>query len=165
MRAILAPLLVAIQKSRLCLWCATIVFAILFGCFEFAVSRRILGMNLPTTQKCSLLAMVVGVGAGFAVWLIFLGAIERRRMLAEELCRIAELNHSVRNSLEVIALAHYSVVDVEHKDMVLECTNRIDQKLRELYSAVAKVEICERDAGDDREAPNSKSPGATRAGR
>lgn len=163
MRATLAPLLVAVLKSRLRLWSAIIAFAVLFGCFEFFVSRWLVGMNLPAIQKCILLAMIVGVGAGFAVWLVFLGIIDRRRMVADELRRIAELNHSVRNSLEVIALAHYSAEDLEHKAMVLECTNRIDQKLKELYSAVAKVEIPECDAECNREVTNSKSPGATRA--
>ena len=111
MRATLAPLLVAVLKSRLRLWSAIIAFAVLFGCFEFFVSRWLVGMNLPAIQKCILLAMIVGVGAGFAVWLVFLGIIDRRRMVADELRRIAELNHSVRNSLEVIALAHYSAED------------------------------------------------------
>jgi hypothetical protein len=75
------------------------------------------------------------------------------------LCRIAELNHSVRNSLEVIVLAHYSEADLEHKGIVLECTDRIDQKLRELFPAIANPETGKRKVAGNRGSGKNKKPG------
>jgi hypothetical protein len=59
--------------------------------------------------------------------------------LADEIQRVAELNHTVRNSLHIIALAHHTA-DEAHKTLILESTARIDEKLKELFPAVATPE-------------------------
>jgi hypothetical protein len=66
---------------------------------------------------------------------ILAGLRERRKLLANELERLGELNHTVRNSLHLITLAVHTV-DERHKTLVLESTARIDEKLRELFQAV-----------------------------
>jgi hypothetical protein len=123
------------------LWFAVIGASILFGLFEFAVSRWFIGVNIAPNLHAALQASIVGLGAGCALWLIFLGIIDRRRMMADELRRVAELNHTIRNSLEVIVLAHYAETDREHKLIVMECTNRIDQKLKELFPVIGKSKV------------------------
>jgi hypothetical protein len=55
-------------------------------------------------------------------------------------CVVQGTDHSVRNSLELIALAHYSEIDHEHRRRVLDCTDRVDQTLRELFPAIIKPE-------------------------
>ncbi|HVJ05990.1 MAG TPA: hypothetical protein VM578_09990 [Candidatus Saccharimonadales bacterium] len=112
--------------------------AILFGLFEFAVSRWFIGVNISPNLHAALQASIVGIGAGASLLLLLLGIIERRKIVADELHRVAELNHAVRNSLELIMLAHYGEKDCEHKTIVLECTNRIDQTLKRLFPAIAK---------------------------
>jgi hypothetical protein len=118
------------------LWLAVIGASVLFGLFEFVVSRWFIGVNISPNLHAALQASIVGLGAGCSLWLIFLGMIDRRKMMADELRRVAELNHTIRNSLEVIVLAHHAATDCEHKLIVLECTNRIDQKLKELFPVV-----------------------------
>ena len=135
MRAFLARVLGFFLQSRLRLWLAVVSVAILFGFFEFAVSRWFIGVNISPNLHAALQAAIVGSGAGFALWLVLLGVIDRRKILADELRRVAELNHTVRNSLEVIVLAHYAA-DCEHKKMVLECTDRIDKTLKKLFPAI-----------------------------
>jgi hypothetical protein len=139
MRSFLAPVLLFIVQKRLRLWFAVGGTAVLFGLFEFAVSRWFIGVNISPNLHAALQAGIVGLGAGFALWLVLLGVIDRRRIVADELRRVAELNHTIRNSLEVIVLAHYSEADCEHKMIVLECTNRIDQTLRKLFPVIGKA--------------------------
>jgi hypothetical protein len=139
MRAFLARVLLYIVQSRLRLWLAVITNAVLLGLFEFAVSRWFIGVNISPNLHAALQAAIAGSGAGFALWLVLLGVIDRRRIVADELRRVAELNHTIRNSLEVIVLAHYTAADCEHKMMVLECTNRIDQTLKKLFPGIGKL--------------------------
>jgi hypothetical protein len=128
--------------------CAVVGATSLFGLFEYLVSSWCLEAKLNPTLHAGLQASIVGLGAGLAFWLVLAGLAERRKLLADELCRVAELNHAVRNSLEVIVLAHHAPLDCDdHKIMVLECTDRIDKKLKELFPVVG------------RRAPESLTPG------
>jgi hypothetical protein len=86
-------------------------------------------------------AIIVAVVAGFALWLILNGINDRRKLIEDELRRVAELNHTLRNALEVIVLAHHTVSDYEHKAIVLESTNRIDEKMRELFPVFGNTKI------------------------
>ena len=54
-------------------------------------------------------------------------------MEREEIRKVAELNHTLRNSLETIADAHYLVADAEHRKMILETVKNMDEKLRQLF--------------------------------
>jgi len=76
---------------------------------------------------------IVGLGAGLAFWTILAGLRERQIHLADEIHRLAELSHTVRISLHLIALAHHSA-DEEHKKLILESTARIDKKLKGAFS-------------------------------
>ena len=78
---------------------------------------------------------VVGLGAGLAFWIILAVLRIRRMHLADEMHRLAELNHTVSNSLNLIVLAHHSADDA-HKKLILESTARIDEKLKELFPVV-----------------------------
>jgi hypothetical protein len=117
--------------------CATL----LFGLFQFAVSRWLIAVHLSPNLHCVVQASIVALGAGFALWLILLGMMRRRRMMEDELRRVAELNHTLRNVLEIIVLAHYAVSDSEHKTMMMECANRIDQKLKELFPVAGSTRV------------------------
>jgi hypothetical protein len=52
-----------------------------------------------------------------------------------DLERIAELNHEIRNALEVIAHSHYDA-ETEHRELVLKCVTRIDTVLKRLFPVV-----------------------------
>jgi tRNA pseudouridine-54 N-methylase len=114
---------------------------ILFGLFEYVVSNWCIRCRLDPVLHSALQACIVGLGAGFALWVILMGVQERRRIVESELKRVAELNHSVRNSLEVIVLALHAKTDCDHKQIVLECTDRIDEKLRELFPVRGKSKV------------------------
>lgn len=135
MRALITRAVAFTLGTHIRIWVAIIAATLLIGFSEFGISRWLLGVNIPPHVYCAVHATIVSLAAGSALWLILHGIIERRRIIEDELLRVAELNHTLRNALEVIVLAHYSGTDYEHKDMVLECTNRIDQKLKELFPA------------------------------
>lgn len=141
MRARITRAVAFISRNRLGMWLTVIAATLLFGLFEFVVSRWLIEIHVPPNLHCAVHATIVALGAGFALWLILHGIVDRRRMVDDELCRVAELNHTLRNALEVIVLAHHNGTDYEHKAIVLECTNRIDQKLKELFPAIGKTRI------------------------
>jgi len=145
MRAILARAVAFIVQSRVGIGLAVIGATLLFGLFEFIVSRWLIEIHISHNLHSGVQAAIVAVGAGFSFWVILLGVVDRRRMAEDELHRVAELNHTLRNALEVIVLAHYAVADHEHKAMMLECTNRIDQKLSELFPVDGKARIRRKD--------------------
>lgn len=145
MRAILARAVAFILQSPLRIGLAVLSATFLIGLFEFAVARWLIEIHLSPNLHCAVQAATPALGAGFALWLILLGLMDRRRMIEDELRRVAELNHHLRNALEVIVLAHHSVADREHQAMVLECVKRIDQKLRELFPVTARARVVMKD--------------------
>ena len=136
MREILAKAVRSVLLSRRGVASLVVCATVLVGLLQFAVSNWFIGANLNPRLHAALQASIVALGAGFAFWVILTGLVERLRNLETQLHRVAELNHSVRNSLEVIVLAHHAATVCENKNIVLECTEKIDQKLRELFPAM-----------------------------
>ena len=114
---------------------ASLAATVLFGLFDFDIFYAVIETDLSSELKAALQATLVGTGAGFALWLILGGVLQRKRQITEELDRVAELNHTIRNSLEIIVLAHHCEVNQEHRALILDCTHRIDLKLKELFPA------------------------------
>jgi hypothetical protein len=85
-------------------------------------------------------AAVIGAVAALVGGLALIGVRERRRRDVEHLRSVAELNHNVRNALEVIAHSSYLSQDT-HTKAVLAEVDRIDRTLRKLFPAVKVVEF------------------------
>jgi two-component sensor histidine kinase len=68
------------------------------------------------------------------MWLGLTGVGERRRHVREELARIRELNHVIRNALQIIADSQFDA-DARRKAMVLESVGRIDMVLNRVFPA------------------------------
>jgi hypothetical protein len=64
----------------------------------------------------------------------------RRRMVVEELARVAELNHNVRNALQVIRHSHTLERD-EQAEAIVASVDRIDETLRRLFPALRTAEV------------------------
>jgi hypothetical protein len=141
MQGMIARAISSVIRTRLRLWGLVCTIAVLFGLFDFAVSRWLLAVHIAPGLLCAIQAAIIGLVAGYALCLILLGYRERRRIVLDELRRVAELNHSVRNSLELISLANYAQSYCEqHRAIIVECTNRIDQTLKELFPMFGKTE-------------------------
>ena len=115
------------------IWFASLITVVLFGLFAFEVSHTLLDTTLSTEMKSALQAVIVGIGAGAATWFVLHGLLQRRTMIKEELHRVGELNHTIRTSLSIIVLAHHSESNKAHREMILDCTRKIDEKLKQLF--------------------------------
>jgi hypothetical protein len=137
-------LLGKLSDSQRALWLTVVFGTVLFGSFDFFVCWMLHGFKIESEIKDALQSTIVGLGAGLCLWILLAGLRKRRKLLANKLERLVELNHTVRNSLNVIALAIHAA-DGQHKAIVMENTARIDQKLRELFPAVGIHEHLRRD--------------------
>lgn len=80
-------------------------------------------------------AAIIGVAAGSLMWLGLIAVRQRRRHISAELNRIAELNHRIRNSLQVIVHAQHFAQDPA-RSMVLESVEKIDKTLHDVLPSV-----------------------------
>jgi hypothetical protein len=120
-------------KKRI--WLSVVLGGVLFGLFIFCFDRLMHYLGVPEDVHAGMEGVLSGLGVGFGLWLFLTGLRERRHRIADELRRVAELNHTIRNSLHIIALAQHTA-EQSSRDVVLESTNRIDQKLKELFPVV-----------------------------
>lgn len=114
---------------------AVVVVGVAVGLFNFGVDRALIELEIGPDLHSGVQAAIAGVGAAVATLWILLAIRERRRRIADELSRVAELNHTLRNALEVIIGSHYPPEE-QHNFMVLESAKRIDAKLKELFPAL-----------------------------
>jgi len=121
-----------LSDSHSRIWLAVVAVTVLFGLFGFASDAAMIYFDVPHDVHAGLVGAAVGLGAGLSCWVVLTGVRERRGRLADEIQRLAELNHTVRNSLEVITWAAH-IPDGQHRTIVLESTARIEEKLRELF--------------------------------
>ncbi len=137
-----------LSDSNLKIGLSVAIGTILFGVFGFTVDSTMVYLGVPSDVHAGLQGAVVGLGAGAGFWILLAGLRARRMRVADEIHRLAELNHTVRNSLHIIALAHHAA-DAEHRALILECTTRIDEKLRELFPVVGTPGKWERKRRED----------------
>ncbi len=80
-------------------------------------------------------AAVIGIAAGSLMAIGLVAVRQRRAHIAAEMNRIAELNHRIRNSLEVIVDAqHFAEAPV--RSMVLDSVEKIDRTLSDVLPSV-----------------------------
>ncbi len=106
-----------------------------FAAVEFIVHEVLARLALPPLTGAVLDASLVGCSFGFAVWVLLLGNRERRLRVRMELERIAELNHEIRNALQIIIDSHFDS-NPTRRDMVLESVSRVDAALKRVFPVV-----------------------------
>ncbi len=82
-------------------------------------------------------ASIMGIAVGVMAWLLFSATRARRRRVLENVRAVAELNHRVRNALQVIVSSSY-VHEWKNAEAVLESAQNIDSALRELFPAIGE---------------------------
>lgn len=112
---------------------SSIGVAVLTACLVFVLagaSDMVLEQAQPTSFWPYLIDdVVMSVIAGSLVWFY-----ERRRLreIAKKLYVIAEMNHRVRNELEVIQYSAYATKEKPHIATISESVSRIEAALREI---------------------------------
>jgi hypothetical protein len=74
-------------------------------------------------------ALTAGVLAGIAVGIALAVAHFRRKQIAAQVKVVSDLNHHLRNALNIILNSHYLPAESQ-KDAILESVERIDRALR-----------------------------------
>ena len=110
---------------------ASLVSALCFGVLEFTVHQLLARTDISPLADSLVDAISIGLLVGVAVWVALLVKSERRQRLRKDLERIGELNHEIRNALQVIRYSHFDA-DGQHQAMVIESVERIDAALKRL---------------------------------
>jgi hypothetical protein len=116
--------------TRTCI--AVVISGMAFATVELLIHLVMRRIALPSTNLVFLDASVVGMAGGLAGWVLLRGNRERRQRVRLELERISELNHEVRNALQVISHSHFDAKP-EHREMVFQSIDRIDAVLKRLF--------------------------------
>ncbi len=111
---------------------ATLVGGLVFSVLEYSVMSGLARSGLTPERQTLVDAATIGSGAAVVLWVLLLGVRARRRRVAEDLARIAELNHEIRNALQVITHVQYLTASRE-REMVLTSVSRIDAVLKRLF--------------------------------
>ena len=75
--------------------------------------------------------VLTGVIAGIAMFISLRALARRRAADIKRLRDIGEMNHHVRNALQVIQLSHFAADDGERVRMIAEASERIEYALKE----------------------------------
>lgn len=119
------------REARRKLLLVTVGFAVA----AFLVSQLLHYLLVPDLGPYRERIMAEGASAlilGLLVWKLLHNAYRTRQRTLARLQVIAELNHHVRNALEVISLSAYITGDEEAIRRIMEGVNRIEWALREI---------------------------------
>lgn len=114
---------------------AVLVVFVICGAVQFALHVVLTRLGVSDLVDAAMDAGLVGSFLGLVFWLLLVGAHERQTRMREDLERLAELNHEIRNALQVIGYAQFDA-SFERRVMVLESVNRIDIVLKRLCPAL-----------------------------
>jgi hypothetical protein len=99
---------------------------------EFALHMGLARGGVTPVIDGALDATLVGCFVGLVLWVLLAGIRERRLRVRQHLEHIAELNHEVRNALQIIADSQFDA-ETERRDMVLRSVRRIDLVLKRVF--------------------------------
>jgi hypothetical protein len=96
---------------------------------------------LSVTYSITLLvvdSILLGAMAGVVAWMY---EQRHKRITAHKLEVVAQMNHLVRNDLEIIQYSAYATQNQEHIHRIDECLRRIDWALREVLPGEAPAKL------------------------
>jgi signal transduction histidine kinase len=115
-----------------------VVTAIGIGLAKFAVVSILVRLETPGMYLRLQDAILTGVFAALAVSAALEIASERRKILLQQVQTIANLNHELRNALEVI-LANEYLTESSKGAAILESVQRIDRTLDKIVGTKPRI--------------------------
>lgn len=109
--------------------------ALAFGATTFLLSELMHYIFVPGLGRHSEHMLAEGISSllsGLLAGMLFNSTIERRRIVAARLQVIGEMNHHIRNALDVISLSTYTIQDRQSVVIISEAVHRIEWALREI---------------------------------
>jgi hypothetical protein len=118
------------SKARLILLCFFVV--LLVWAVGFGFDRLLARDGVTRTDILLASNALTGIVAGFLFYSLTNIERLRRNVMRERLRTIAEMNHHIRNSLQVITYASATQRDAESVEMICNSVERIEWALREV---------------------------------
>ena len=118
--------------------CSILFAAALAGCTEFLVHEMLTRVAVPEVVHAGMDAFLMGLATALIVSFLLLAIRERHRRMLREMQRVAELNHTVRNALQVIVHSQYLPQGEQDARVILESVQRIDSTLRDLFPTMSR---------------------------
>jgi hypothetical protein len=109
-------------------WIATGVVTVAGTIFE----RLLIREGFPRIDLLLAANFMSGIIAGFLYTRVRINDIETRRLAEERLAKIAEMNHHIRNALQVLSFHARNPSNVEAVAMIDEAIRRIEWTLQEV---------------------------------
>jgi hypothetical protein len=103
------------------------------GLAEFGILTLLASLNVSRLSLRIQNSVVTGVIAGACVWALLVMVSFRQRYLRTKLQVVADLNHELRNALEVIVQSGYLPGD-KRDSALLDSAERINKALTELVA-------------------------------
>jgi hypothetical protein len=114
--------------------------ALLVAVLEYATHLLISELHAPVALNAVIDAAVIAAFTGVLLGVVVAAAHMQRRMVAKEMQTVAELNHHVRNALQVIRESHRLPTE-RQTEAVIESVDRIDKTLKTLFPSVAPARM------------------------
>jgi branched-subunit amino acid transport protein len=130
--------LVSIVLSPLRTAIAVFLFGVSTLLLEYIVHLAVTRLRLPAQVQAFADSLILGILAAIFALIVLTAARTRHHKIRDDLKRIAELNHQVRNALQIIVYGEYSPSAVEHRQAVLAGVEKIEAALRELFPLVGE---------------------------
>jgi hypothetical protein len=112
--------------------------AVLIGAVKFSAVSLLLYLHTPRTYLKLQDAVLTGLLAAAVVCVLLQGVNRRRKFVRREIQSVANLNHDLRNALEVIVGSEY-LSQWSQGDAILESVERIDRALNKILDNGAQA--------------------------
>jgi signal transduction histidine kinase len=110
---------------------AACIVASAAGLAEFSILTVLANLNVSRMSLRIQNSTITGIVSGALVWALLVMVSLRRQYLRRKLYVVAELNHELRNALEVILHAEYLALDERHAALH-DSAERLNKVLTEL---------------------------------
>ncbi len=129
-------LVTLITRSKTAVTVAAFIIFPVLAVLKFFVVRSLLSMGVPREVLQAQDAIITGALTAALVWLVLMAVRIRQSQQQAQIRMVADLNHHVRNALEVIFNSKY-LRDTDKATAILEGVERIDRALNILLPTTA----------------------------
>jgi predicted metalloprotease len=123
---------IAAVDSRRAAVATVVLCGTVAGALEYITHLAVAHMRPPLKFHAGVDAVVIAILTMTLVSVVITAARARRRQVLAEMRTVAELNHHVRNALQVIRDSHFLPED-RQAQAVMDSVERIDQTLKRLF--------------------------------
>lgn len=116
-------------------WTMIIAVVLAVAVIGMAFDRMLMREGVPRYDLLALSNLLTGIVAGAFFWEARRRDSERRKFIRERLRTISEMNHHIRNALQVISLYSYRERDEKTMQDLGHAVNRIEWALSDVLPA------------------------------